>query len=103
MHTKLTVFETPIDILWCLAILVCGIGILQKKNIARIAVIILCFIRFVILLTSVFTHPLLRSGLARSDSVPDMSMGWQMYLFSVIFPIAYVIYFTRPGVKEQFK
>jgi len=85
---------------WTLCIFLCAIGILKQKNIARITIIILSITRLAILVVSLYIQPTFPTMLTYAR-IAEMNL--HQYLLSAVFPIAYIIYFVYPKVKEQFK
>ena len=94
---KLTVSPTPMYIVtlcWMIVVIICGYGILRFNNNARITFLILNIIHIVAFIIS-------RIGIHAKFSIS--ALGMQMYIFTLMVPIVYIIFLASPKVKEQFK
>ncbi|MGD0336516.1 MAG: hypothetical protein ABSB18_05385 [Candidatus Omnitrophota bacterium] len=91
-------------LLWMVGIVLCGIGILLMKNIARKVFIGLSLIHIVIFLTyrllsihKPYTH--YSSGGALIDALAKINYNFLV----VLFPLIYIVYLMLPEVRRQFK
>ena len=86
-----------LDLCWAIALAVCGFALLKFKNPARKLIVIFSIIQVVVYLACLFSltplHLIGHIVVRRFLSI----------LLSVAPAIIYIIYFTRPKVKEQFK
>ncbi|MFC1646031.1 hypothetical protein ACFL2Y_02500 [Candidatus Omnitrophota bacterium] len=89
--------------LWHFGIIVCGFGILRKKAVARISFIVLCSLHLItFLIFQIFTMPNFVSLPYTDNSNIELFFSLNYYLVALL-PIVYLIFLTRPKVKEQFK
>ncbi|MBP7088610.1 MAG: hypothetical protein KBB01_04850 [Candidatus Omnitrophica bacterium] len=76
--------------IWAMVIFTCGILILKLNNRARIVLIILNLLRIISLVICI------------SISKFILIYNWE-YVPILIFPFLYLLFFTHPKVKKQFK
>ena len=89
---------------WPLVMIAIGVGILLEQNIARIILIIYSIVHII---TYIFSRLLMHhfpiKHYLSGNPLVDVLISLNAKVFVVLIPILYIIFFTHPKAKEQFK
>ncbi len=85
-------------LLWSLLIIISSVGVLKLNNLARISLIVLSAVQIITFISSRLLIVICIPAFRKSDLY-----SFLIYFFTLLFPVLYIFYLTRPQNRSQFR